>query len=117
MAEPALGSYYTFKYVGGRVYDPDVYDAEGMFIGKKGRYYVFGVTLPRCDTSQKVQTIILHYTTLAFYPILSPRDKVIMTDDTKYMLMNFFNSDRYKDPVDNGRTFPTYYVTLDTLLS
>ncbi len=21
MAEPALGSYYTFKYVGGRVYD------------------------------------------------------------------------------------------------
>ena len=117
MAEPALGLYYTFKYVGGRVYDPDVYDAEGMFIGKKGRYNVFGVTLPTRDTTQKCQNIILHYTTLAFHPIPSPRDKVIMTEDTKYMLTKFFNSDRYKDPVDNGRIFPTYYVTLDTLLS
>ncbi len=117
MAEPALGSYYTFKYVGGRVYDPDVYDEEGMFLGKRGDYYVFAVTQPNRDTTQKIQNITLYYTKLAYHRISYPNNRVFMTEDTKLLLMKFFNSDRYKEPVDNGRTFPTYHIPSDKLLS
>ena len=117
MAEPVLGSYYTFKYIGGRVYDPDQYDGEGMFIGRRGQYNVFAIVLPKLVATQVSQNVVLYYTTLNYHRIHTPRDKVMMTSDTKYMLMNHFHSSFYKDPHDNGRVSPTVTISADILLS
>ena len=117
MTEPALGLYYTFKYIGGRVYDPDQYDSEGMFIGRRGQYNVFATVLPKLVATQVSQNVVLYYTELNYQPIHIPHDKVMMTSDTKYMLMNHFHSELYKDPHDNGRVSPTVYISADILLS
>jgi hypothetical protein len=118
MAGPVLGSYYIFKYIGGRVYDPDKYDGEGMFIGKQGDTNVFATILPKrsAEGGKSVQSIVLTYTKLCYQLIQTPRDKVMMTDETRYLLMKYFASAGYKEPVDNGRTSSTVYVLADTLI-
>lgn len=117
MTEPVLGSYYTFKYIGGRAYDPGEYDEEGMFVGKRGNYFVFAVVHPSRGTTSKIQNITLYYTTLAWHPIPSPHNKVFMTEDTKYLLMKYIHLDLFKDPIDNGRKSPQYTLTPDELLA
>ena len=118
MTEPVLGSYYIFKYVGGRVYDPDKYDSEGMYIGKRDGLNVFATILPNlvADRSKAVQSILLTYTALDYQRIHVPRDKVLMTGETRYLLTKYFASAGYKEPVDNGRTSPTAYVLAETLI-
>ena len=118
MTGPALGSYYTFKYIGGRVYDPDQYDGEGMFVGRRGSNNVFATVLPNREASrQTIQSVMLTYTDMGFQPINHPSDKVTMTSDTQYMVMNHLKSDRFKDPVPNGRTSPVVYLTTDVFFS
>ena len=118
MAGPVLGSYYTFKYIGGRVYDPDQYDGEGMFIGQKGRANAFATVLPHrtAERGKQVQDILLTYTTMGYQSIHAPSDKVMMTDETRYLLRKYFASAEYKEPVDNGRTSPTVYILAETLI-
>lgn len=118
MAEPALGSYYTFKYIGGRVYDPDQYDGEGMFIGRRGSNNVFATVLPNREaTNQPIQSVMLTYTNMAYHKIPHPSDKVMMSSDTQYVVMKYIQSDRFKDPQPNGRTSPVVYLMADVLLS
>lgn len=118
MTEPVLGSYYTFKYIGGRVYDPDKYDGEGMFIGRRGRYNVFSTILPKREAStQFIQSVMLTYSDMACHKISHPSDKVMMTSDTQYVVMKYIKSERFKDPVPNGRTSPIITLTTDVLLS
>jgi hypothetical protein len=118
MTEPVLGSYYTFKYIGGRVYDPDQYDGEGMYIGQRGGANVFATILPKrtAEVGKQIQSIMLTYTKLGYQPIQAPRDKVMMTDETRYLLTKYFASTEYKDPVDNGRIAPTTYILAETLI-
>ncbi len=117
MTEPVLGSYYTFKYIGGNVYAPSQMIGEGMFVGKQGNYFVFAVVHPNRDTTSKIQNITLYYTTLAWHPIPSPRDKVFMTEETRYLFMKYIHSDRFKCPIDNGRTFPMFHISAEILVS
>jgi hypothetical protein len=118
MTGPALGSYYTFKYIGGRVYTPDKYDGEGMFIGRRGSNNVFATALPKREaTNQPIQSVILTYTDMAYHTISYPSDKVMMTSDTQYVVMKYIQSDRFKDPVSNGRISPMITLTTDVLLS
>lgn len=118
MTEPALGLYYTFKYVGGRVYDPDVYDGEGMYVGKRGTSHLFATALPKrsAEVGNPIQDILITYTTMAYYPIRFPRDKVMITSETYDQLMKYIRSAEYKDPIDRGRTSPTLYIKSDTLI-
>lgn len=118
MAAPALGSYYTFKFIGGCVYDPDKYDGEGMFIGRRGSNNVFATVIPKREAStQSIQSVMLTYTDMAYHKIPHPSDKVMMTSDTQYVVMKYIQSDRFKDPVSNGRTSPVITLTTDMLLS
>jgi hypothetical protein len=118
MTEPALGLYYTFKYIGGRVYDPDQYDGEGMFIGRRGSTNVFATVIPKREAStHHIQSVMLTYTDMAYHKIPHPSDKVMMTSDTQYVVMNYIKSERFKDPVPNGRTSPVITLTTDVLLS
>ncbi len=118
MSTPVLGSYYTFKYIGGRVYDPDQYDGEGMFLGRRGTTNIFATVLPnRVASNQTIQSVMLTYTDLGFQPINHPSDKVMMTPETKYVLQNYLQTNRYKDPEPNGRTSPVVYLTPDAFLS
>lgn len=118
MTEPVLGSYYTFKYIGGCVYNPDKYDGEGMFIGRRGSNNIFATVLPKREASiQPIQTVMLTYTDMAYHKIPHPSDKVMLSSDTHYVVMNYIKSERFKDPVPNGRTSPIVTLTSDVLLS
>jgi hypothetical protein len=118
MADLALGSYYTFKYIGGRVYTPEQYDGEGMFIGRRGSMNVFATVIPKREAStQHIQSVMLTYTDMAYHKIPHPSDKVMMTSDTQYVVMNYIQSERFKDPVSNGRISPVVTLTTDVLLS
>ena len=117
MTEPVLGSYYTFKYISGRVYYPGKYDGEGMFVGRRGSHNVFATILPnRVASTYPIQSVMLTYTTLAYQPINHPSDKVMMTSETYYVLMEYLKSNRFKDPHDNGRVSPIFTLTLDDLM-
>jgi len=118
MTEPVLGSYYTFKYIGGCVYDPDKYNEEGMFVGRRGSKNIFATILPNREaTKQSIQSVMLTYTDLGFQRIPHPSNKVIMTSETYYGLMDHLKSNRFKDPHDNGRVSPTLLISADSLLS
>lgn len=117
MTEPVLGSYYTFKYIGGRVYDPDQYDGEGMFIGRRGSNNVFATAIPnRSATTHTIQSVLLTYTDMKFQKIPYPSDKVMITHDTYDLVMKHLKSEHFKDPNQNRRTSSTMILTLDMLL-
>ena len=118
MTEPVLGSYYTFKYIGGNVYAPSQMIGEGMFIGRRGSMNVFATVLPKREASPSlIQTVDLTYTPLAFYPIHAPSDKVMMTTETYHVLLSLFRSNRWNDPHDNKRTSPNCTLTPTDLLA
>ncbi len=118
MTEPVLGSYYTFKYIGGRVYDPDQYDGEGMFVGRRGSKNVFATAIPNhAATTRTIQSVLLTYTDMRFHKIAYPSDKVMITPDTYYVLQEYIRSSHFKDAHDNGRVSPTIKIPADILLS
>ncbi len=118
MSTPVLGSYYTFKYIGGRAYDSYQMDGEGMCIAHKGTMNVFATVLPkRVATNQPVQSVALTYTSMGFQPILHPSDKVILTEETKDLLRSYIHRPAYQDPAPSGRLSPTITISADSLLS
>lgn len=118
MSTPVLGSYYTFKYIGGRAFTPYQMDGEGMCIAHKGTMNIFATVLPKhIATTQSVQSIVLTYTAMGFQPINHPSDKVMMTEETKTLLRSYIHSPSYKDPISSGRLSPTLLILADTLLS
>jgi hypothetical protein len=118
MSTPVLGSYYTFKYIGGHIYDPDQYDGEGMCVGRRGAANIFATVLPkRVASIYPIQSVVLTYTTMGFQPIHHPSDKVILTEETKHLLHSYIHSPSYKDPAPSGRISPTVIISADSLLS
>lgn len=118
MTEPVLGWYYSFKMMDGTAVAPTQVTGEGMYVGKRGSYTVFATALPKrsATESNKPQTIQITYTKLAYHPIQSPSDRVLIRSDTYHLLQAYFRSDRFKDPPDNGRTSPTIILSSELLL-
>ncbi len=118
MSTPVLGSYYTFKYIGGRAYDSYQMDGEGMCIAYKGTMNVFATVLPnRTASKQIIQSVMLTYTDMGFQPINHPSDKVMMTEETKHLLRSYIHRPAYQDPAPSGRLSPTITISADILLS
>ena len=118
MTEPVLGSYYTFKYIGGYSYSPEHCHGEGMFVGRRGSHNIFATILPKREaTKQPIQTVMLTYTSLGYEYITYPRDKIMMTSETYYVFMEYLKSNRFKDAHNNGRVSPTITISADILLS
>lgn len=42
----SIGTNYTFSYVGGRVYDPELCSGKGICVGMDGNHNIFHVKLP-----------------------------------------------------------------------
>ncbi len=118
MSTPVLGSYYTFKYIGGRAYESYQMDGEGMFVARRGTANIFATVLPkRVASIHPIQSVALTYTTMGFQPIHHPSDKVILTEETKHLLHSYIHSPSYKDPAPSGRISPTVTISADSLLS
>ena len=118
MSTPALGSYYIFKYIGGRAYKPYQMDGEGMCIGRRGSTNIFATVLPnRVASIHPIQSVVLTYTAMGFQRIHHPSDKVILTDETKDLLHSYIHSPSYKDPSPSGYVSPTVNISADRLLS
>lgn len=41
-----IGDTYSFSYVGGRVYDPELCSTDGIYVGQDGKFSIFYVKLP-----------------------------------------------------------------------
>ena len=118
MSTPVLGSYYTFKYIGGRAYDSSQMDGAGMCVGQRGTTNIFATVLPkRVASIHPIQSVVLTYTAMGFQPIHHPSDKVILTEETKDLLRSYIHSPSYKDPAPSGSVSPTVIISADSLLS
>jgi hypothetical protein len=99
------GNIYEIQYVGGRVYDPDLYNAAGIYLGERLGFYCFARII---DTKETLCGYI-YYIEKKF--ILKKSEKNY-SNEIITKILDFYNSEFFKDPIIGIRVSPSVYFDL-----
>ena len=119
--EPEIGREYRFGYVGGRVYDPDYYEQNGIFLlklktpptpeGNTDDIYVFSQKLP--GFGARPQMYLLTY---VFKKDIKADRGVGVADPGIEDLLTAIKSRSFPHPALNfSRLYPTAYIDVNQI--
>jgi hypothetical protein len=100
------GNLYKFQYVGGREYDPDLYDATGFYLGERLNFYCFAKTF---NVKENICGYI-YYVDKSFQ--INEDKHAVQNIELYNKVLNYYNAATYKDPVVRKRISPYVYFEL-----
>ncbi len=100
-----IGKWYEYSYVGGPVYDPDLYTSKGIYIGTKNeKYNVF------MNSYGKKDRVFVHFTDRNpdTFKSITP-ESMTFTDEEICTVQKIISEHPL---VDNGRVSPSTMISL-----